>query len=88
MISEPQNNNFITSNVFSLQSKSKLNIDIDSNTLFLNKHRLCLSSENEKETVRGLLSPTVEENECVNLNINVENDGEILEKISLEFKVH
>ena len=88
LISEPQNSNFITSNVFSLQSKSKLNIDIDSNTLFLNKHRLCLSSENEKETVRGLLSPTVEENECVNLNINVENDGEILEKISLEFKVH
>lgn len=88
LVSEPQNSNFITSNVFSLQSKSKLNIDIDSNTLFLNKHRLCLSSENEKETVRGLLSPTVEENECVNLNINVENDGEILEKISLEFKVH
>lgn len=88
LVSEPQNSNFITSNVFSLPSKSKLNIDIDSNTLFLNKHRLCLSSENEKETVKGLLSPTVEENECVNLNINVENDGEILEKISLEFKVH
>lgn len=88
LVSEPKNSNFITSNVFSLPSKSKLNIDIDSDIIFLNKHRLCLSSENEKETVRGLLSPTVEENECINLNINVENDGEILEKISLEFKVH
>ena len=71
-----------------MPAKSKLNIDIDSNILFLNKHSLCLSSENEMETVRGLLSPTVEENKCVNLNINVENDGEILEKLSLEFKVH
>ena len=88
LVSEPQNSNFITSNVFSLPAKSKLNIDIDSNILFLNKHSLCLSSENEMETVRGLLSPTVEENKCVNLNINVENDGEILEKLSLEFKVH
>lgn len=88
LVSNPQNSNFITSNVYSLPLKSKLNIDIDSNILFLNRHRLYLSSENEMEIVRGLLSPTIEENECVNLNINVENDGEILEKFLLEFKVH
>lgn len=88
LVSEPQNSNFTTSNVFSLPLKSKLNIDIDSNILFLNKHRLCLTSENEMEIVRGLLSPMVMENECINLNINIENDGEILENLSLEFKVH
>lgn len=85
LLKEPEYNKFVASDIFSLPSDAELSIVLDSNVLFFNKHRFSLSSEHEAEMVKAVASPLLEDDARVGLNIHVESEKEILDKIIFEW---
>ena len=79
--------NFVASKVLPMRSNSGLTVELDSDVLFLSKHKVRLSPTAETETVRAVLSPSFEHNKSVGLNINVECESKIPQELSLEYSV-
>lgn len=77
----------VNSNVFNLKLKHSLNLELESNIMYLNKHNISLSSEKEVDTVRAILSPSAEQGKKVTMYINVISEGNNIEKMSLEFDI-
>ena len=79
--------NLVTGGTLRLRVPCELQVELDSQALFLNRHSICLSAKKPMESVAALVRPSEKAGEKVALCISVKHNGTGVDRFILECDV-